>query len=256
MESAFKSIKDDPGAQAKAKDFTSRVTVGDPTQGYDDDELKEMAAAVLPTLSQDQLKSAMGASLQNINSNMSESNRAGLQEMLQQRKQGQGMVDITRSGENVASGTAGSSGGGGLDDLLGGLTGGSSGGGLDDLLGGLLGGMSGGGGSGGSGLDDLLGGLLGGSGQQQGGGGLGSILGGLLGGGGQQQGGGGGGLGDILGSLLGGQKASSSDAGVADGGQGQDVSGMIETFMKSPLGKTVLAGAVAYGAKEILGDKA
>ncbi len=254
MESAFKSIKDDPGAQAKAKDFTARVTVGDPTQGYDDDELKVMAAAVLPALSEDQLKAAMGASLQNINSNMSESNRAGLQEMLQQRQQGQGMVDITRSGENVAPATAGASAGGGLDDLLGGLMGGSSGGGLDDLLGGLLGGMSGGGGSGGSGLDDLLGGLLGGGGQQQGGGGLGSILGGLLGGGGGQQGGGG--LGDMLGGLLGGQKAASPDAGVADGGQGADVSGMIETFMKSPLGKTVLAGAVAYGAKEILGDKA
>jgi uncharacterized protein YidB (DUF937 family) len=54
----------------------------------------------------------------------------------------------------------------GLDDLVGSLTksGGSSGaGGLGDLLGGLVGG-AGGPGSGGGGLDDLLGGVLGGGG--------------------------------------------------------------------------------------------
>jgi hypothetical protein len=54
----------------------------------------------------------------------------------------------------------------GLDDLVGSLTksGGSSGaGGLGDLLAGLVGG-AGGSGSGGGGLDDLLGGVLGGGG--------------------------------------------------------------------------------------------
>lgn len=76
-------------------------------------------------------------------------------------------------GQQGASTTAGSSTGGGLEDLLGGIlgggassgskAGGSAGGGLGDILGQVLGGAAGGsGGSAGGGLGDILGGLLGG----------------------------------------------------------------------------------------------
>lgn len=190
MDNVFKAItgggRDDD--RARARDFVDRVTTGNPLEGFSDDEVQE-SANVLRRLSPDQRQRAMSSSLNNVRQNLPDSDRSSLRELLEKRRRGEGMVDITRAGENVEPGTTRESGGGGLDDLLGGLLGGGGGstgggGGLDDLLGGLLGG----GGSSGGGLDDLLGGLLGGgdsprSGtvEKDAGGGLSDILGGPLG---------------------------------------------------------------------------
>lgn len=257
MESAFKAIQaGDPDAIARAQEFSTRVTSGDPLSGFSDDDVTQ-SAQLLRELSPDQLKSALGASLNNINSNISTDQRSGLNDMLKQRAQGQGMIDINRAGENVQPGSRDASGGGeGLDDLLGGLLGGAAGGGsLDDILGGLLGGGGGGGSSsgssgGGGGLGDILGGLLGGGGggkDSGGGGGLGGMLGGLLGGGGGggNQSSSGGGLDDLLGSILGG--GGSSSAGAVDSGGG------LGDLLSGPLGKAIIAGAAGYAMKEILG---
>jgi hypothetical protein len=231
MENAFRSILGggDDDAKAKAQDFADRVTTGNPLTGFDDDEVRQ-SAQILSELSPEQRKHALQASLQNINQNLPASDRSALNEMLKQRQAGQGMVDITRTGENVQPGTSGGGeGGGGLDDLLGGLLGGGGsggGGGLDDLLGGLLGG-GGGSSSSGGGLDDLLGGLLGGGG-----------------GGGQS----GGGLDDLLGGLLGGGGAAQSGAVEQQGD-----SGLLGGLLSGPIGKAIIAGAAAYAMKEVLG---
>lgn len=246
MENAFKAIKGDGDEtkKAQARDFVDRVTTGDPLSGFSDDEVRE-SAAVLKQLSPDERQRALSASVQNVKSNMKESDRSSLNEMLKQRQGGQGMVDITRSGENVQPGsTAGAEPGGGLDDLLGGLLGGG-----------------GSGGSGGGGLDDLLGGLLGGGGGdsgrgQSGGGGLGDILGGLLGGGGDDDNksrGGGGGLDDLLGGILGGGGSGQTGAVEQPSGGGGGVGGAVGDLLSGPMGKAILAGAAAYAMKEILG---
>ncbi|MGD9712167.1 MAG: hypothetical protein AB7V46_08895 [Thermomicrobiales bacterium] len=239
MESAFRSIQSgDPKAKTAVRDFTDRVTSGDPLTGFSDEEVAA-SASILKSLPPEKQKAALGAALNNINSNLSAADRSGLNEMLKQRQAGQGMIDINRAGENVQPGSGdSSSGGGGLDDLLGGLLGGSSGGGggLDDLLGGLLGGGSS---------------SSSGSSGSSGGGGLGDILGGLLGGGGGSESSssssssGGGGLGDILGGLLGGGGETAS-AGA------QDSSGL-GGILSGPLGKAIIAGAAAYAMKEFLG---
>ncbi len=222
MESAFDKIlkSASPDQVAKAQDFVSRVTTGDPMQGFDDDDIQRITTEVLPNLSPEEFQQAMKSSVQNLSSNMSESDRSSLGEMLKQRQAGQGMVDITRGGESVPAGTAPSGGGGG--------------GGIDDLLGGLLGG------AGGADLDDLLGGLLGGGGQPQaqseGGGGLGGMLGGLLGG------------------ILGGGGASSNAGATAEAGA-PDITDMLGDLINSPIGKSIIAGAGAFAMKNILGGQ-
>ncbi|MCC6945434.1 MAG: hypothetical protein IT335_12700 [Thermomicrobiales bacterium] len=234
MENAFKSIMagGDDESRAQAQGFVQRVTEGNPLEGFTDDDVQE-SAKILQSLTPEQRQQALRASMQNITSNVSGDQRSSLNDMLKQRQAGQGMVDITRSGDNVAPG-AGSSGG-------------DSGGGLDDLLGGLLGGAGGGGG-----LDDMLGQILGGGGgqsqQSSGGGGIGDLIGGLLGGGGggkSSGGGGGGGLDDLLGGLLGGGGSATAQA--------QDSSGGFGDILTGPLGKAILAGAAGYAMKEILG---
>ena len=103
MESAFDQIlKNAPDEQkVKSRDFVKRVTDGDPMQGFDDDDLQRVTTEVLPNLSPQELQLALKQSMQNLQSNMSESDRSALNDMLQQRKAGQGMVDITRGGESV-----------------------------------------------------------------------------------------------------------------------------------------------------------
>jgi hypothetical protein len=237
MENVFKAIQGgDEAAKAKAAEFADRVTTGDPLSGFSDDEVKE-SAAILQQLSPEQRQRAMAASIQNVKTNMTDSERSSLNDMLKQRQAGQGMVDITRSGENVQPGSGG---------------GAESAGSIDDLLGGLLGG-----GAGGAGLDDLLGGLLGGGGgsSQSGGGGLGDILGGLLGGGddrGQSRSGGGGGLGDVLGGLLGGGDDTQTGA-IEQPSGGGGLGGALGDIMSGPMGKAIIAGAAAYAMKEFMG---
>jgi hypothetical protein len=221
MENAFKAIQSgDEAAKAKASDFAERVTTGDPLTGFTDDEVQE-SAAILQQLTPEQRQRAMAASVQNVKTNMSDSERSSLNDMLKQRQAGRGMVDITRSGESVPAGTAaaeaGAAGGGAasIDDLLGGLLGGEGGANLDDLLGGLLGG-----GSSGS--------------SQSGGGGIGGMLSGMLGG------------------LLGG--GAKAEPGAAQGGGDAGVADMLGDVMSSPAGKAIIAGAAAYAMKEILGQ--
>ncbi len=231
MENAFKSIMagGDDDARARAREFADRVTTGNPLEGFDDNDVAE-SRNILASLSPEQRKNALRASMQNLNSNISASDRSSLNEMLKQRQAGQGMVDITRSGENVAPGSGGEEGGGGLGGLLGGLLGGGS---------------SGGGGGGGGGLGDILGGLLGGGGgggSSQSGGDLDDILGGLLGGGGSSQSGGG--LDDLLGGLLGGGGAAQAPA--------QEQAGFLDNILGSQVGKAIIAGAAAYAMKELL----
>jgi len=172
----------------KDVDFVKRYTTGDPNEGYSEDEAKQEFQKVLKTASPDQLQHAFKRTVENLPENQ----RAELGQMIKDRQQGKNLVQIQHTD---GTSTAGTQGGGGLDDILGGLLGGSGGGGIGDILGGLLGGSSGGSSSGrGGGLDDMLGGLLGGSDSgdtrtttQSGattgsgsGGGMGDLLGGLL----------------------------------------------------------------------------
>jgi hypothetical protein len=219
----------DPEEKAQAQDFVNRYTTGDPTQGYTDEEARQMAERVLPKLSPEQLQMALKASAANIESNATPNERTSLAEMMEQRKAGQGMVDITRAGENVEPGTTSEAS--------------AQAPGLDDLLGGLLGGLSGGAAA-----------------PSGGGGGLGDILGGLLGGGSSSSSSGGGGLGDILGGILGGatqdapQDAPQAQP-TAEASSGADITDMIADVMSSPMGKTLIAGAAAFAMKSILDGK-
>lgn len=125
--------------------------------------------------------------------------------------------------------------------------------GLDDLIGGLTSGGSGGSGStGGAGLEDILGGIFGGSqrpgGQAaggQGGGGLADILGGILGSSGGQ-GGGAGGLGGILGGA-GGQGSGSASGGAGIGGLVAMLAPLIGTLLKNGGLSKILSGMQASG---------
>ncbi len=249
MENAFKAIKSggDDSSRAKGEDFVKRVTSGNPLEGFDDDDVRE-STKILQSLSPDQLQRALGASIQNINSNVTGDQRASLNEMLKQRQAGQGMIDINRSGENVKPGQSGG-GAGDMDDILGGLLGGGAGsGGLEDVLGQILGGGGGSGSSGGGGLGGLLGGLLGGGGGgSSSGGGLGGLLGGLLGGGGGSASSSAGSIDDLLGGILGGDGGGAATS-TSQGGGG------LGDLLSGPLGKAILAGAAGYAMKEILGQ--
>jgi hypothetical protein len=99
--------------------------------------------------------------------------------------------------------------------------------------------MGGRGSSGGGGLGDILGSILGGSGaspQGQSGGGLGDILGGILGGAMQQSGGQGGGLGDILGSVLGGGAGQDEPAPQPRGRRQAQPGGGLDDTLRDVLG--------------------
>ena len=155
-----------PGEKkGQAKDFISRYTTGDPTEGYSDEEARDRFSKVLQNASPETIQRAARQTIDNL----PEDKRADFARMLQQRQAGQGMVDIQRTGETGAAQS--DSRGGGTPDLGG-------------LLGGLLGGGGGGGAGGMGGLDDLLGGLMGGgrssgrSGATEGGG-MGDMFGGL-----------------------------------------------------------------------------
>lgn len=196
----------------QARDFIDRYTKGDPKEGYSVEEAQTFYQAAASRATPEQMQKAFRATIQNLPDN----ERAEFAEMLKQRQAGRGMVDIQRTGEVTAAGTAGSAGA-------------QQGGGLDDLLGGLLGGAAGGGG-----LDDLLGGLLGGGSS-----------------GGRDRGGdgGGGGLGDILSGFLGGGASEETGATDSGGGGAGDLFGGL---LDSPIGKAVIAGTAAFAMKELI----
>jgi hypothetical protein len=126
-------------ARGAAHDFIQRVTTGDQTQGYSDEEAHAAVQHVMQHASPDTMNRAIQQSV----NNLSEEQRGQFAQMLQQR-QAQGRT----------SGSAGANGGPIIQQSGGGTS--NSGGGLGDILGGLMGGGSGG----------LLGGLLGGNGGQ------------------------------------------------------------------------------------------
>lgn len=120
-----------------AHDFINRYMQGDPSQGYSNEEAMNHLQQAASQATPEQMQRAAQQAVQNMPANQ----RAELEQMLQQRQAGQGMVQIEQSG-NAGAASMG-----------------------NDPLGGLLGGLLGGGGSGGGGgLGGLLGGLLGGSG--------------------------------------------------------------------------------------------
>lgn len=132
---------------------------------------------------------------------------------------GVGAVMKSRQQGRPGGSSAGRSGGGLLDSLLGNNVAGQRGGSITDQLGQILGGRGAGGGRpyGGpnsAGAQGGLGGMLDGLGGRGAGGGLGGMLGQLTGGRGSS---GAGGLGDMLGGLLGGAAAGGA-AGAAAGG--------------------------------------
>lgn len=198
--------------QAQARDFVERYTTGDPTEGYSEAEAQQLAAQVLPQLSQDQFRQALQASAANMQTNMKESDRSALNKMLQQRQQGEGMVDITRTGDVVPSGQSGGGGGGAAQP------------GLDDILGGLLGG------GGGSGIGDILGGLLGG---------------------GSQAGSASPSLDDVLSGMVGTDQSQTPQSQSQAEPEGGGIGGMLSDVMSSPMGKTLMAGAAAFAMKEL-----
>jgi hypothetical protein len=186
--------KNDDEKVAKLKNFAARYKEGDPNHGYDEDEAKEQLKNVLQKASPEQLQTAVRKTYENLPENQ----RAELAQMIEERKKGQGLVQIQRTGDGAAStATAGTASSGGTDPL-------------SELFGGLLGG------GGGGDLGGMLGGLLGGSG------GLGGMLGGLLGGGSKSTSAnnnttasGGGGLDDLLGSILNGPQGKAILGGIA-----------------------------------------
>lgn len=228
---ARQALRDDPQMRARAQDFVSRYTAGDPREGYDDQEAVEMFERVREEATPEEMQAALRDTVRN----MTPAQRQQFEQLL------------------------GAGGGGARMGI-----GGGSGGGLDDLLGGLLGGGAMAGGStGGSPFGSLLGGLLGGAGQpmpayeRSSSDPIGGMLGALMGGGqanpyAGQRGGtaaaqsSGGGLGDLLGGLFGGgqQEPRQSGRGYA---QAQPAGGDMSGLMK-----VLLGGIAAFAMKQML----
>ncbi|MGI8477613.1 MAG: hypothetical protein ACR2OO_14765 [Thermomicrobiales bacterium] len=196
MESLLKGLygSDSHDENAKqATDFVNRVTTGDPTEGYSQEEAAAAAQHVLQTADPATIQRAANQAMQNLSPDQQQQ----FGQMLQQRQmQGRlvpgqaattGAADgpvIQRSGDGSSG--AGNSGGGGIGGVLGGLLGGSggaggSGGGIQGMLGGLLGGLAGGSASAGSTPNAMPGAMAdGGQAQAQGQGGVMDVLGGIM----------------------------------------------------------------------------
>jgi hypothetical protein len=127
-----------PESRNAAHDFIQRVTTGDQTQGYSDQEAHAAVSHVLQHASPDTVNRALTQSV----NNLSEDQRAEFNQMLQQRAaQGRTSGAQSSSGGPIIQQSSGGQSGsdGSFGDVLGGLLGGSGGG----LLGGLLGGSGG-----------------------------------------------------------------------------------------------------------------
>lgn len=126
-----------PESRNAAHDFIQRVTTGDQTQGYSDQEAHAAVSHVLQNASSDTVNRALTQSVNNLSADQ----RAEFNQMLQQRAaQGRTSGAQSSSGGPIIQQSSGgqSSSDGSLGDVLGGLLGGSGG-----LLGGLLGGSAG-----------------------------------------------------------------------------------------------------------------
>jgi hypothetical protein len=140
MENALKGLfgggadaSADNSGNAQAHDFIQRVTTGDQTQGYSDDEAHAAVQHVLQHVPPETMNRALQQSV----NNLSEDQRSQFNQMLQQRAaQGRGSGAQSSSGGPIIQRSSGAQSGldGGLGEVLGGLLGGGGG-----LLGGLLG---------------------------------------------------------------------------------------------------------------------
>lgn len=230
------ALVEDPQVRAKAEDFVTRYTSGNPFEDYDENEAVEMFEMVREEASPEELREALAETIRNFTPEQKAAFAAALQGGAA-GGEGHGAMGLKAPGGGADQKMGV---GGGLGDLMSGAgqmqpqRGGQPAGGMgmDDMLGGLLGGLLGGGMAGGgmpggqmqspaqSPFGSILGGLLGSAGQpmpqrpQMGNDPIGGLLGGLLGSGtmkapqgfgqmpAQQQGGDP--IGQILGGLLGG----------------------------------------------------
>jgi hypothetical protein len=151
LKGLFGGGQDKDEAKTKARDFINRYSTGDPAEGYSREEAADRFREVLQRASPEQIQRATRRAVEN----MPENERAAFGQMLEQRKAGQGMVDIERTGGTGGATAANDPLGGLLGGLLGGGTAGGAAGSLDDLFGSMSGGQGGG-------LGGMLGGLFGG----------------------------------------------------------------------------------------------
>jgi hypothetical protein len=277
------ALVEDPQVRAKAEDFVTRYTSGNPYEDYDDTEAVEMFEMVRAEATPEELREALEETIRHFTPEQKQAFAAALS---QQGGEGAGAMGLRAGGESGDESQR-MGVGGGLGDLMAGAgqmqpRGGAqqAGPGLDDLLGGLLGGAMGGGmqqAPSASPFGSLLGGLLGSAGQpmqqrpQAGNDPIGSLLGGLLGGGTMQapQGFGqmpgqqpaqaqGGGMADILGGLLGGgtqQQMPRQDpfSQMFGGGAApQQMPQQQQGGMNSALMKMLMGGMAAYAMKKVL----
>lgn len=126
-----------PDARAQAHDFIQRVTTGDQTQGYTDDEAHAAVQHVMQHANPDTMNRALTQSV----NNLSEEQRGQFAQMLQQR-QAQGRTSGTPGADGgpiiqQSSGDGQTAGGTNFGEVLGGLLGGGG------LFGSLFGGASG-----------------------------------------------------------------------------------------------------------------
>src|SRR5262245_6741579 len=108
----------------RERDFVDRYTTGDPTQGYSAEEAVEQFRRVAQHASPEVLQRAAQQTM----SNMTDEQRAEFGKMLEQRRAGQGMVEIERSGGGARQPQPTAGGGDLISDLFGGLLGGAAGG--------------------------------------------------------------------------------------------------------------------------------
>lgn len=104
----------------QANDFVKRYTTGSPVEGYTGEEALKNFLAVSEYASPEQLQRATQQAVANLPSDQ----RAQFNQMLQQRQQGTGTVDIQRSGQIGQGNPGGAPAAGSLDDVFGGLLGG------------------------------------------------------------------------------------------------------------------------------------
>ena len=108
-------------ARQNAQNFVDRYHDGHPAEGYSDQEALANFLAVTRGATPDQVAEATRMAVANLPTDQ----RAEFNQMLQQRQQGTGMVDIQRSGQ-IGQGNpgGGAPAAGSLDDVFGGLLGG------------------------------------------------------------------------------------------------------------------------------------
>ena len=94
--------------KAKAQDFINRYQTGNPSEGYSEQEAIQQLQAVSKVATPEQMQQAFQQSV----AKLPDDQRAQFNQMLQDRKAGQGMVDIDRSGDRKETTSRDSSGGG------------------------------------------------------------------------------------------------------------------------------------------------